>query len=60
MTPTGLPEPLGQVDALLELEGNWGAVKRYITQVLQARGLRHTGRRIGNLPGMDEILAWYA
>ena len=28
-----------ELDALMELEGNWGAVKRYITQVLQARGL---------------------
>ena len=25
-----------ELDALMELEGNWGAVKRYITQVLQA------------------------
>ena len=28
-----------ELDALRELEGNWGSVKRYITQVLQARGL---------------------
>jgi len=27
-----------ELDAL-RIEGNWGAVKRYITQVLQARGL---------------------
>ncbi len=31
-----------ELDALMELEGNWGAVKRYITQVLQARGLEGT------------------
>jgi arsenite-transporting ATPase len=40
----------------MELEGNWGAVKRYITQVLQARGLDGVqAERTGHSPGMDEI-----
>lgn len=45
-----------ELDALLELEGNWGAVKRYITQVLQARGLEGVqAEELAILPGMDEI-----
>jgi arsenite-transporting ATPase len=45
-----------ELDALLELEGNWGAVKRYITQVLQARGLDGVqAEELAILPGMDEI-----
>jgi len=45
-----------ELDALLELEGNWGAVKRYITQVLQARGLEGAqAEELAILPGMDEI-----
>ncbi|PMB18079.1 arsenic-transporting ATPase [Fischerella thermalis CCMEE 5205] len=45
-----------ELDALQELEGNWGAVKRYITQVLQARGLDGVqAEELAVLPGMDEI-----
>ncbi len=45
-----------ELDALLELEDNWGAVKRYITQVLQARGLDGIqAEELAILPGMDEI-----
>ncbi|MDJ0620047.1 MAG: TRC40/GET3/ArsA family transport-energizing ATPase [Calothrix sp. MO_192.B10] len=45
-----------ELDALLELEGNWGSVKRYITQVLQARGLEGVqAEELAILPGMDEI-----
>ncbi len=45
-----------ELDALMELEGNWGAVKRYITQVLQARGLEGVqAEELAILPGMDEI-----
>ena len=45
-----------ELDALMELEGNWGAVKRYITQVLQARGLDGVqAQELAILPGMDEI-----
>lgn len=45
-----------ELDALAELEGNWGAVKRYITQVLQARGLDGVqAEELAILPGMDEI-----
>ncbi|NEO28813.1 MAG: TRC40/GET3/ArsA family transport-energizing ATPase, partial [Kamptonema sp. SIO4C4] len=45
-----------ELDALIELEGNWGAVKRYITQVLQARGLEGVqAEELAILPGMDEI-----
>ena len=45
-----------ELDALRELEGNWGAVKRYITQVLQARGLEGVqAEELAILPGMDEI-----
>jgi arsenite-transporting ATPase len=47
-----------ELDALAELEGNWGAVKRYITQVLQARGLEGVqAEELAILPGMDEIFA---
>ncbi|WP_088240258.1 TRC40/GET3/ArsA family transport-energizing ATPase [Calothrix rhizosoleniae] len=45
-----------ELDALMELEGNWGSVKRYITQVLQARGLEGVqAEELAILPGMDEI-----
>ncbi len=45
-----------ELDALMELESNWGAVKRYITQVLQARGLDGVqAEELAILPGMDEI-----
>ena len=45
-----------ELDALLELEGNWGSVKRYITQVLQAKGLEAVqAEELAILPGMDEI-----
>lgn len=45
-----------ELDALVELETNWGAVKRYITQVLQARGLEGVqAEELAILPGMDEI-----
>ncbi|XWK87818.1 MAG: TRC40/GET3/ArsA family transport-energizing ATPase [Phormidium sp.] len=45
-----------ELDALVELEQNWGAVKRYITQVLQARGLDGVqAEELAILPGMDEI-----
>lgn len=45
-----------ELDALMELEKNWGAVKRYITQVLQARGLEGVqAEELAILPGMDEI-----
>ncbi|ATS17937.1 TRC40/GET3/ArsA family transport-energizing ATPase [Synechococcus sp. PCC 6717] len=47
-----------ELDALMELEDNWGAVKRYITQVLQARGLEGIqAEELAILPGMDEIFA---
>lgn len=45
-----------ELDALIELESNWGAVKRYITEVLQARGLEGVqAEELAILPGMDEI-----
>jgi arsenite/tail-anchored protein-transporting ATPase len=45
-----------ELGALKELEGNWGAVKRYITQVLQARGMEGVqAEELAILPGMDEI-----
>jgi arsenite/tail-anchored protein-transporting ATPase len=47
-----------ELDALQELEGNWGAVKRYITEVLQARGLEGVeAEELAILPGMDEIFS---
>lgn len=47
-----------ELDALMELESNWGAVKRYITQVLQARGLEGIqAEELAILPGMDEIFS---
>nr|WP_245395433.1 TRC40/GET3/ArsA family transport-energizing ATPase [Anthocerotibacter panamensis] len=47
-----------ELDALMELEGNWGAVKKYITQVLQARGLEGIqAEELAILPGMDEIFS---
>ena len=56
--PKKLAENLwgAELDALMELEGNWGAVKRYITEVLQARGLDGVqAEELAILPGMDEI-----
>ncbi|MGC9505278.1 TRC40/GET3/ArsA family transport-energizing ATPase [Baaleninema sp.] len=45
-----------ELDALVELADNWGAVQRYITQVLQARGLEGVqAEELAILPGMDEI-----
>ncbi|MCS6782398.1 MAG: TRC40/GET3/ArsA family transport-energizing ATPase [Gloeomargarita sp. SKYBB_i_bin120] len=47
-----------ELDALQELELNWGAVKRYVTEVLQARGLDGVqAEELAVLPGMDEIFA---
>ncbi|PSN20205.1 arsenic-transporting ATPase [filamentous cyanobacterium CCP5] len=47
-----------ELDALMELEGNWGAVKKYITDVLQARGLEGVeAEELAILPGMDEIFS---
>lgn len=56
--PTRVRENLdgAELDALMELEANWGAVKRYITEVLQARGLEGVqAEELAILPGMDEI-----
>jgi arsenite/tail-anchored protein-transporting ATPase len=45
-----------ELDALKELEGNWGAVKRYITDVLQARGMEGVqAEELAILPGMEGI-----
>lgn len=45
-----------ELDALIELAENWGSVQRYITQVLQARGLEGVqAEELAILPGMDEI-----
>jgi arsenite/tail-anchored protein-transporting ATPase len=45
-----------ELDALRELEGNWGAVKRYISEVLRAQGLDGVqAEELAILPGMDEI-----
>ncbi|WP_293335187.1 TRC40/GET3/ArsA family transport-energizing ATPase [Microcoleus sp. CAWBG58] len=45
-----------ELDALRELEGNWGAVKRYISEVLKAQGLEGVqAEELAILPGMDEI-----
>lgn len=41
---------------MVELADNWSAVQRYITQVLQARGLDGVqAEELAILPGMDEI-----
>lgn len=58
--PTSIRSNLwgAELDALMELESNWGAVKRYITQVLQARGLEGVqAEELAILPGMDEIFS---
>jgi TRC40/GET3/ArsA family transport-energizing ATPase len=48
-----------ELDALMELEGNWGAVKRYISEVLMARGLDGVqAEELAILPGMDGITAF--
>lgn len=45
-----------ELDVLQELEENWGSVKRYITEVLQARGLDAVqAEELAILPGTDEI-----
>ncbi|NTW52078.1 MAG: TRC40/GET3/ArsA family transport-energizing ATPase [Chlorobiaceae bacterium] len=45
-----------ELDVLEELEQNWGSVKRYITEVLHARGLEGVqAEELAILPGMDEI-----
>jgi arsenite-transporting ATPase len=45
-----------ELDALQELEQNWGMVKRYITEILQARGLDGVqAEELAILPGMDEL-----
>ncbi|MBC8121854.1 MAG: TRC40/GET3/ArsA family transport-energizing ATPase [Gemmatimonadaceae bacterium] len=47
-----------ELDALVELEENWGSVKKYITQVLQAQGLDGIqAEELAILPGMDEIFS---
>jgi arsenite/tail-anchored protein-transporting ATPase len=47
-----------ELDALQELEGNWSAVKAYITTVLQAQGLEGIqAEELAILPGMDEIFS---
>jgi arsenite-transporting ATPase len=47
-----------ELDALVELQENWGSVKTYITEVLQARGLDTVeAQELAILPGMDEIFA---
>lgn len=47
-----------ELDALIELESNWGAVKKYITTVLQAQGLDGIqAEELAILPGMDEIFS---
>jgi len=61
MTPTGLPEPLG-VNWMrsLELEGNWGAVKLHHPSLTGTWSEGIQAEELAILPGMDEILAWYA
>ncbi len=45
-----------ELDVLEELEQNWGSVKRYISEVLQARGLEGVqAEELAILPGSDEI-----
>jgi arsenite-transporting ATPase len=45
-----------ELDVLEELEHNWGSVKRYLTEVLQARGFDGVqAEELAILPGMDEI-----
>ncbi len=45
-----------ELDVLEELAHNWGSVKRYITEVLQARGMEGVqAEELAILPGMDEI-----
>ncbi len=47
-----------ELDALIELQENWGAVQSYITDVLQARGLDSVeAQELAILPGMDEIFS---
>ncbi|MGB7415651.1 MAG: TRC40/GET3/ArsA family transport-energizing ATPase [Thermosynechococcaceae cyanobacterium] len=47
-----------ELDALMEMEQNWGAVKRYITEVLQAQGLEGIhAEELAVFPGMDEIFS---
>jgi arsenite-transporting ATPase len=45
-----------ELDVLEELEHNWGSVKRYLAEVLQARGFDGVqAEELAILPGMDEI-----
>jgi arsenite-transporting ATPase len=45
-----------ELDVLEELEHNWGSVKRYLSEVLQARGFDGVqAEELAILPGMDEI-----
>ena len=45
-----------ELDALMEMEQNWGAVRRYMTEVLQAQGLEGIhAEELAVFPGMDEI-----
>lgn len=45
-----------ELDALREMEQNWGAVRRYMTEMLQAQGLEGVqAEELSVLPGMDEI-----
>ena len=45
-----------ELDVIQELEENWGTVKRYITEVLKARGVDGVqAEELAILPGMDEI-----
>jgi len=45
-----------ELDALREMEQNWGAVRRYMTEMLQAQGLDGVkAEELSVLPGMDEI-----
>lgn len=45
-----------ELDALREMEQNWGAVRRYMTEMLKAQGLEGVqAEELSVLPGMDEI-----
>lgn len=45
-----------ELDALREMEQNWGAVRRYMTEMLKAQGLEGVqAEELSILPGMDEI-----
>ncbi|MDJ0774892.1 MAG: TRC40/GET3/ArsA family transport-energizing ATPase [Mastigocoleus sp. MO_167.B18] len=45
-----------ELDALREMEQNWGAIRHYMTEMLQAQGLEGVqAEELSVLPGMDEI-----